>query len=91
MLQCSATCGGGWQMREVTCQGERGPSDQCSNSQKPEARQACDAGDCPTLVNGQLMSEIGVCLTGKNNRNIILTLKETERLNKTDSYLITET
>jgi len=53
MLQCSATCGEGWQRRQVICQDERGNSDLCSEKQKPEDRQTCDAGACPTWVKGE--------------------------------------
>ena len=52
-LQCSATCGTGWQRRQVLCHDEKGPSDSCADTQKPDTRQSCDAGACPRWVKGE--------------------------------------
>ncbi|XP_052779988.1 A disintegrin and metalloproteinase with thrombospondin motifs 9-like [Mya arenaria] len=49
---CSTTCGEGWQRRQVICHDEKGLADSCAESQKPEARQTCDAGACPAWVKG---------------------------------------
>lgn len=50
---CSATCGTGWQRRQVLCHDENGPSDSCAEDQKPESRKSCDAGACPTWLEGE--------------------------------------
>lgn len=44
---CSASCGTGWQRRQVLCHDEKGPSENCAEDQKPDSRQSCDAGACP--------------------------------------------
>ncbi|KAL4226991.1 A disintegrin and metalloproteinase with thrombospondin motifs 9 [Mactra antiquata] len=50
---CSTSCGIGWQRRQVLCRDERGPSENCAEGQKPEARQSCDAGGCPQWAKGE--------------------------------------
>ncbi|XP_060563969.1 A disintegrin and metalloproteinase with thrombospondin motifs 9-like isoform X2 [Ruditapes philippinarum] len=50
---CSASCGTGWQRRQVLCHDEKGPSEKCSEDQKPESKQSCDAGACPKWAKGE--------------------------------------
>ena len=42
LLQCSATCGAGWQYRVVSCLAHDGkPGYGCDESRKPTVRQTC--------------------------------------------------
>ncbi|XP_012936105.1 A disintegrin and metalloproteinase with thrombospondin motifs 9 [Aplysia californica] len=47
---CSSTCGTGWERRHVMCRDERGASDECDKSQKPDEFRTCDSGECPSWL-----------------------------------------
>lgn len=52
MLQCSVSCGGGQQQRQVSCVSDltldEVPSSQCEKSSKPETLRKCNMQECKT-------------------------------------------
>jgi len=53
VLQCSATCDDGIQMRRVVCQDDVGAdSAKCEHSDKPPDNQTCNMGPCPRWNHG---------------------------------------
>ncbi|KAK3102112.1 hypothetical protein FSP39_008871 [Pinctada imbricata] len=51
--KCSASCGGGYQRRQVVCgHGDHGLGDNCDPDEKPEDLQKCNTAPCPSWNTG---------------------------------------
>ncbi|XP_064632863.1 A disintegrin and metalloproteinase with thrombospondin motifs 9-like [Lineus longissimus] len=66
--QCSRSCGGGEQRRQVACFDEEGASIGCDPNQKPDGRRKCNENGCANWNNGEWGECSVTCGTGAQQR-----------------------
>lgn len=62
-LQCTATCGGGMQVRSVQCLANGRAATECLLHQKPIASQACNTNFCPLPEKKGILTPCFSCKT----------------------------
>ena len=60
--KCSASCGAGYQTREVRCLDARSgeASDHCHGDERPDERRVCEAPTCPAKESGEIFFTIEI-------------------------------